>query len=173
VHGVHHALQGRIEEVLGGFRVEVADQLGGAFEVGKEHGDLFAFACQGGTGGEDFLGEIRRGVGEGGTRLVDGRGRSWRRGRTDSSRPDQATAVVIDHVWVGVEEFVLQVLEDVIIEIELPFEGAISHAASTLQHRHRLIKNLLEGHGRPSTKLALVPRERNVRQGGIAMERAA
>jgi hypothetical protein len=28
VYGVHHALQGRIKESLGGFRVEVADQLG-------------------------------------------------------------------------------------------------------------------------------------------------
>jgi hypothetical protein len=35
VHRVHHALQGRIEEFLGSFRVEVADQLGGAFEVGE------------------------------------------------------------------------------------------------------------------------------------------
>jgi hypothetical protein len=35
VHGVHHALQGQIEELLGGFWVEVAAQLGRTFEIGK------------------------------------------------------------------------------------------------------------------------------------------
>jgi hypothetical protein len=55
VHGVHHALQRRIEEGLGGFRVEVADQLRGAFEVGEQYGDLFTLAFQGTSGGEDLL----------------------------------------------------------------------------------------------------------------------
>jgi hypothetical protein len=35
VYGVHHHLQGRIEEPLGRLRVKVADQLGRALEVGK------------------------------------------------------------------------------------------------------------------------------------------
>ena len=65
VHGVHHGVQGRVEERLGLFRVEVADQLGGAFQVGKQHGDLLAFAFQGALGRQDLLGEIRGGVGEG------------------------------------------------------------------------------------------------------------
>jgi hypothetical protein len=37
-------MDSRIEELLGGFRVEVFDQLGGVFEVGKQDGDLLAFA---------------------------------------------------------------------------------------------------------------------------------
>ena len=57
MYGVHHALQRRIE-CLSGFRVEIADQLRGAFEVGKQHGDLFALAFQGTSGGEDLLDQI-------------------------------------------------------------------------------------------------------------------
>ena len=64
VHGVHHALQGRIEERLAGFGIEVADQLGIPFEVGKQHRDLFALAFHGASGGEDLLGQIGRGVGQ-------------------------------------------------------------------------------------------------------------
>jgi hypothetical protein len=58
VHGVHHALQGRIEESLGDFWIKVPDQLGIPFEVGKQHGDLLALALQGTAGRENFLGEI-------------------------------------------------------------------------------------------------------------------
>jgi hypothetical protein len=55
----------------------------------------------------------------------------------------------------------------------LPFERAIGHAASTLEHGQGLVHNLLEGHRRPSTALALVPRQSNVRQGGVYREKAA
>ena len=65
VHGVHHAVQGRIEELLGGFGVEVADQFRRVLEVGKQHGDLLALAFQGAAGRENFLGQIGRGVGRG------------------------------------------------------------------------------------------------------------
>jgi hypothetical protein len=58
VHGVHHGVQGRVQESLGLFRVEVADQFGGAFEVGKQHRHLFALAFEGTARGEDFLCEI-------------------------------------------------------------------------------------------------------------------
>jgi hypothetical protein len=86
------------------------------------------------------------------------------------SDPDQATAVVIDQVWVGVQKFVLEVLEGISIQVELPFECLISHTAAPLEHRPHLIENLLKGHRRPSTTLALVPQERNVREGGVSLE---
>jgi hypothetical protein len=35
-----------------------------------------------------------------------------------------------------------------------------------------VVENLLEGHHRPSTALALVPRESNARQGEVSRERA-
>src|SRR5262249_5936575 len=49
----------------------------------------------------------------------------------------------------------LQVFEGLIIELELPFERAIGHPTSTLQHGQGLVHNFLEGHGRPSIALAL------------------
>jgi hypothetical protein len=50
VYGVHHAVDGRVQKLLGGFRVEVFDQLGRVFDVGKQHGHLLAFAFQGSAG---------------------------------------------------------------------------------------------------------------------------
>ena len=46
VHGVHHVVQGRIEELLRGFGIEVIDQLSGVFDVGKQDRHLLAFACR-------------------------------------------------------------------------------------------------------------------------------
>ena len=40
-----------------------------------------------------------------------------------------------------------QILEDVIVELKLPFEGAIGHAATPLKHGHGFIHKLLKGHG--------------------------
>jgi hypothetical protein len=58
VHRVHHVVQRRVEELLGGFGVETANQLGRVFEVGKQHGHLLALACQGAFGCQDLLGQI-------------------------------------------------------------------------------------------------------------------
>ena len=66
VHGVHHLLEGGVEELLGSLRIEVADQLGRVFDVGEQHRDLLAFAFQARAGIEDFCGEIGRGIGQGG-----------------------------------------------------------------------------------------------------------
>ena len=46
VHGRHHALQHRVEELARLLRVAVGQQLHGAFEIGKQHRDLLAFAFQ-------------------------------------------------------------------------------------------------------------------------------
>ena len=58
MHGVHHAVQGGIQEPLGGFGVEVGDELGRPFQVGKQHRDLLALAFQRTPGGEDLLGQM-------------------------------------------------------------------------------------------------------------------
>ena len=44
VYGVHHVVQSRVEELLGGFGVKIADEFGGVLEVGKQHCDLLALA---------------------------------------------------------------------------------------------------------------------------------
>jgi hypothetical protein len=72
----------------------------------------------------------------------------------------------------GLDVLDLEVVEGVIVQVELPFEHAIGHAASTLGYGEGLVHNLLEGHRRPSRALARVPRKRNVRQGGLLRERA-
>ena len=46
VHGRHHALQHRVEELARLLGVAVGQQLHRAFEIGKEHRDLLAFAFQ-------------------------------------------------------------------------------------------------------------------------------
>jgi hypothetical protein len=46
VHGGHHALQHRIEELTGLLWVAVRQQFHGALEVSKQHRDLLAFASQ-------------------------------------------------------------------------------------------------------------------------------
>jgi hypothetical protein len=62
VHRRHHALEHRVEELAGFFGVAVGQELQGALQVGKEHRDLLALPFQGAAGGEDFLGQIPRGV---------------------------------------------------------------------------------------------------------------
>ena len=44
VHGVHHALQHRVEELARLLGIAVGQQLHRAFEVGKQHRDLLALA---------------------------------------------------------------------------------------------------------------------------------
>ena len=63
VHGVHHVVQRRIEELLGSFGIKAADEFRRVFEIGKEHRDLLALTCEGGTGRCNFLGKVRGGVG--------------------------------------------------------------------------------------------------------------
>ena len=65
VHGRHHVFQDRIEELPGLLGVALGQQFHGAFEVGKQHGDLLALAFQGTAGGEDLLREIGWRVGRG------------------------------------------------------------------------------------------------------------
>ena len=46
MHGSHHALQHRVEELARLLRVAVSQEFHGAFEIGKEHRDLLAFPFQ-------------------------------------------------------------------------------------------------------------------------------
>jgi hypothetical protein len=47
VHGRHHAIEDRIEQVPRLLGVTVGQQFHGAFEVGKQHGHLLALTFQG------------------------------------------------------------------------------------------------------------------------------
>ena len=77
MHGRHHALQHRVEEPSGLLRIALGQQFHRALQIRKEHRDLFALAFQRAARGEDFLGEIGGGVGQGchrGSRRGRGRG---------------------------------------------------------------------------------------------------
>src|SRR5262245_14680618 len=75
VDGVHHQLQGGIDEAAGGFGVEVFNERGGVLDIGKQRGDGLALAIRDTTGfqrrllGPNALGQMRG-------RIADGR-RSW------------------------------------------------------------------------------------------------
>jgi hypothetical protein len=58
VHGVHQALQDRIEELSGLLRVTVGQELHGALQVREQHGHLLALAFQGSLRLEDLLGQV-------------------------------------------------------------------------------------------------------------------
>src|SRR5262249_8906828 len=67
-----------------------------------------------------------------------------------TTRPDQDVAPLIDRQALALDEFVLQIFQICIIELELALEGAIGQAPPALQHGYGLIKDLLKGHRLPS-----------------------
>ena len=156
MHGGHHALQGRIEELLRGFGIEATDEFCGVLEVGKEHGDLFALAFQGAFGGEDFLRQIGRGVGKWGPLSL----RDWSASRSPrrhlrSTGPDEYGPLLIGRETLTVDEFNFEVFEGLVIELELPLECAIGHAAPLAQQRDHLIHHRDKVHPAPSLPGAL------------------
>jgi hypothetical protein len=164
--GHKHAVDGRVEELLRGFGIQATDQLCRVFEVGKEHRHLLALTCEGGTGRDNFLGEVCGGISPRlsvrWARPVRRRCGGRRRRCCHVAGPDQDVAILINGHLLGLNELDFEIVEGVIVQVELPFERAIGYAASPLEHGQGLIHNLLEGHRRPSNPLAFVPRKRNV-----------
>jgi hypothetical protein len=78
VHGLHHGVQGWVKEPPGLFRIKARDQLRGALNIGKQHGDLLALALQVATRGQNFLSQMFGGVGC----------RGYKLGRHGGPRPD-------------------------------------------------------------------------------------
>src|SRR5262245_28340892 len=150
MHRLHHDMNRRIEKFLGLFRVEVPNKFGRVFEVGKQDGDLLAFAFEGTAGGEDFLREIRGRVGEG--CLLDGPHRRCDSGGRGArvTGPDEASPRIVAYFGVGIEEFGLHIFQGRVVELKLPLEGAVGQASATLEHGDRLVEDLLKGHRSPS-----------------------
>jgi hypothetical protein len=141
VHRLHHAVNGWVEELLGGFGIEAADEFRRVLEIGKQHRDLLAFAFQGAFGGEDLLGEIRRGVGEG--RLPGGfRGSRGSGGSgTSGAGPDKDTIALIPGDLVCIEEFVFEGLQGLVVQVKLHFEGPVGHPPPLAQQGDHLIQD--------------------------------
>jgi hypothetical protein len=122
---------------LGLFGVEVTDQLCGALEVGKQHGDLLALPFQGTAGGQDFLREIGGRVGEG---CRGGRwGHGGSRGCGSVPNPDQYGTVLIGGEPLALDQFHLHIVQRLVIELELALEQTVRHATALAQKDNDLI----------------------------------
>jgi hypothetical protein len=127
-------------------RVKACGEGAEAGHVGEEHGDLLAFAFQGAAGGENLLGQIGGCVGARRRHgCLGGQGSGWRRAPRLTG-PDQDFAGLIHRQPLAFDEFNRQVFQRRVVELELPLEGAVGHPTAALEHRHRVVQNLLKGH---------------------------
>ena len=108
-----------LAEVL---RAETARQRRRSDEVAEEHGELAALLAR----------RLRRD-------LPDRRGRA-RRG------PDEQLALLVDSQPLGVDDLVLERLEDVIVELEADFQRAIGHAPLAAEQIDDLHQEIVEIH---------------------------
>jgi hypothetical protein len=147
VHGVHHVVDGGVEELLGGFRIKTTDEFRRVFKIGEQHRDLLALAFEASFGGQDFLGQIWRRIGKGCTR-----GR-WcdRRGRAGLTRPDQHGAILINRQLLDLDDLHLQIVQVGVVQGKLSLEGAIGDPSAALQQLDDLVDHRKEVHYRPST----------------------
>ena len=138
MHGVHHASRAGSRSCWAASGSRSRDQFRRAFEVGKQHRDLFALAFQGAAGGENFLGEIGRGVGEG-CRGGVAHG-CWSSGCTQPhrSRPALRPSSSTASRW-PLMSSTFRSSSALVIELELPLEGPIGHAAPLAQQGNHLI----------------------------------
>ena len=145
VHGVHHEAQGGVQQGAGLFRVETGDEFGGALDVGKEHRDLLALAFKSRTRRQNFLAEMRRGVGQ--RRAFRRADRRWR----GVSGPDQDGVVLVGSQLLGLDDLDLEVFQVLLIQAEPPPQGAVGHPALATQYLHHLGQHLLKCHACPLT----------------------
>ena len=150
VYRVEAALEEAVEQRMHGLGSQALGQGGRVGNVAEEHRHRLALPFQGAARGEDLLGEMFRGVGERRTVLAAGKGRCRVWNGDLGTRPDQDVALLIDRQALARDEFVLQIVQGRVIELELPLEGAVGQAAAPPQHGNRLVENLLKGHRRPS-----------------------
>src|SRR5262249_20830496 len=99
---------------------------------------------------QHLLGQILGGVGEWWTVLATGRGRCRVGSRDLGTGPDQNVAPLIECQTLTLNEFVLQIFQGRVVELELSLEGAVGQAAASLEHGYRLVEDLLKGHRQPS-----------------------
>src|SRR5712691_11105076 len=150
VHGVHHVVQSRIEEVLGRFGIQATDKFRRVLEIGKEPGDLLALAFERAAGGQDLLSKIGWGVGERYVVL----GACWHCGREGHGAsvpaPDQDSARLIGREVLGLNEFLFEGFEGVVIQLELDLERPICHALPLTEDGNHLIEDGVKVHRTPS-----------------------
>src|SRR4030095_5121007 len=75
-------------------------------------------------------------------------------GPFDIPYPHETSTLVVLH-WMHVEEFILQVVEIVVIKVKASLEGTVGYTSLPFQEGDDLVENFIEGHGGPSTTWAL------------------
>jgi hypothetical protein len=70
---------------------------------------------------------------------------------TISPRPDQHPAILTHGHVLGVDEFVLERLDRVIVHLELQLQGPIGHTPTVPQQGENLLDHGIKVHHRPST----------------------
>src|SRR5262245_49618242 len=80
-----------------------------------------------------------------------GRWRGRRRGAAHVPDPDQHVTVLVHSHALGFEELLLQIVEDLIVQLELAFKGAVGDSPTLAEEFHNLIEHHVEVHQRPST----------------------
>jgi hypothetical protein len=81
-------------------------------------------------------------------------GRDWRGwGGFLVTSPHETSTLVVSY-WMHVKEFILQVVEVVVIEVEASFQRTIGDPSLAFEKINDLGENVIEGHSRPSTALA-------------------
>jgi hypothetical protein len=133
VHGLHHQMQGRVEEAPGRFWVKTGNQLRRACEIGKQHRDLLALAFQISAVSENLFREMWWGVSQRPMCSLALRWQGRTLGRVCRASPDQHFTVLIDGESFRVDDFSLQIVEVRVIEIESALEGTVRQPLLTLQ----------------------------------------
>src|SRR4029453_9386319 len=126
------------------------DQLGGVFDVGKQHRDLLALAFQGRSSRQNFLSQVRGGVGKRGTLLRPQgyRGKGQRQRRV--SEPDQDSPLLIRCQSLGIDEFFLEVFQVVIVQVKPPLERPVREPLLALEQLAYLGEEFVKRHVQPS-----------------------
>src|SRR5262245_9920065 len=160
--GVAEVHEQAIAEVLGDMPVKARNHLGAGLLIGPHHlAEILRVELAGERGRVDQVTEQYRELAAFRLRGIwyKWRGRnlprrvSWRhelwcrwRGRRYLHRcrycvtsPTQASALVIDHLRVSIEEFILEIVEGVLVEVKLTLECPVRHALPLTEE----VKNLI------------------------------
>src|SRR5262249_55933084 len=102
------------------------------------------------AGGENLLGQIGWGVGKRGTILGGGGWGGGRGGGASVPDPDQDSACLIGRKVLGLNEFLFEDFEGVVLQLELDLERPIRHALTLTEEGNHLIEDRVKVHRTPS-----------------------
>ena len=162
VDGIHHQLEGGVDNRPSIFGVEPFDQCSRTFEVSKQGGYRFPLAVRTAPRfhsclfGQDTIGQMLGRVAR--RRLGWRLWLNWhvRYGREDFtiSSPHQHFAIFICCLFEHFDEFYLQVFAVGVIKTELALQSAIGDPPTLLEKRNDLVEYLVELHQWPSPNSA-------------------